>query len=142
MENSPSDPPGSSPPEFDPIDIDLLPNLRPSPNRPTQVRFNTLGTGLEPSSDPLNGNSPFNFTPIQSASQSHFRKCIANFANSLIDSQPRTSNLGSDNETTVLILQARDLIVKAYSTTQNRSIQARLLDLLEVFREYTEKGQI
>ena len=142
MENSPPDPPGSSPPEFDPIDIDLLPNLRPSPNRPTQVRFNTLGTGLEPSSDPLNGNSPFNFTPIQSASQSRFRKRTANFANSLIDSQPRTSNLGSDNETTVLILQARDLIVKAYSTTQNRSIQARLLDLLEVFREYTEKGQI
>jgi len=142
MENSPPDPPGSSPPEFDPIDVDLLPDLRPSPNRPTQVRFNTLGTGLEPSSDPLNGNSPFNFTPIQSASQSRFRKRTANFANSLIDSQPRTSNLGSDNETTVLILQARDLIVKAYSTTQNRSIQARLLDLLEVFREYTEKGQI
>ena len=64
MENSPPDPPRSSPPEFDPIDVNLLPDLRPSPNRPTQVRFNTLGTGLEPSSDSLNGNSPFNFTPI------------------------------------------------------------------------------
>ena len=65
MENLPSDPLGSSPPEFDFINVDLLPDLRPSSNRPTQVRFNTLGTRLKPSSDPLNGNSPFNFTPIQ-----------------------------------------------------------------------------
>jgi hypothetical protein len=66
MENSPPDPPGSSPLEFDPIDVNLLPNLRSSPNRPTQVCFNTLGTGLEPSLDPLNSNSPFDFTSFQS----------------------------------------------------------------------------
>jgi hypothetical protein len=38
-------------------------------------------------------------------------------------------------------LQAKDLIVQAYSLTTHDK-QARLLDLLEVFHEYTEKRQI
>src|ERR1700709_440863 len=125
MENSPPDPPGSSPPEFDPIDIDLLPDLGSSPNRPTQVRFNTLGTGLEPSSDPLNGNNTFNFTPFQSALQSRVpnrKRPLTSTDNT--DNTPRISNLGPENETTALILQARDLIVKAYTTTSNRNSQA------------------
>jgi len=41
-----------------------------------------------------------------------------------------------------LVLQARDLLVKAYSATQSREKQAKLLDLLEVFREFTEHGRI
>ena len=41
-----------------------------------------------------------------------------------------------------LVLEARDLLVKAYSTTQSRDRQARLLDLLEVFREFTEYSRI
>ena len=40
------------------------------------------------------------------------------------------------------ILQARDLIVKAYSLTQDRAKQTRYLDLLEIFREYTERGML
>ena len=40
------------------------------------------------------------------------------------------------------ILLARDLVVQAYSLTQAREEQAKLLDLLEVFREYTERGRI
>ena len=40
------------------------------------------------------------------------------------------------------ILEARDLLVKAYSLTSSRHQQSQLLDLLEVFREYTEKGKL
>ena len=40
------------------------------------------------------------------------------------------------------ILQARDLIVQAYSLALSREEQSKLLDLLEVFREYTEKGRL
>jgi hypothetical protein len=41
-----------------------------------------------------------------------------------------------------LILNARDLIVQAYTLTKAREEQSKLLDLLEVFREYTEKGRL
>lgn len=38
------------------------------------------------------------------------------------------------------ILQARDLLVQAYTLTPDRGEQAQILDLLEIFREYTERG--
>jgi hypothetical protein len=41
-----------------------------------------------------------------------------------------------------LILNAQDLIVQAYTLTKSREEQSKLLDLLEIFREYTEKGRI
>ena len=41
-----------------------------------------------------------------------------------------------------LVYQARDLLVKACSLTNSRLEQSRLLDLIEIFREYTEKGVI
>jgi hypothetical protein len=41
-----------------------------------------------------------------------------------------------------LILNARDLIVQAYTLTKSREEQSKLLDLLEIFREYTEKGRL
>ena len=40
------------------------------------------------------------------------------------------------------IRQARDLIIKALSLTESYEEQSRLLDLIEVFREYTEKGRL
>jgi hypothetical protein len=40
------------------------------------------------------------------------------------------------------ILEARDLLLEACSLTKSRDEQSRLLDLLEVFREYTEKGKL
>ena len=41
-----------------------------------------------------------------------------------------------------LILNARDLIVQAYTLTKTREEQSKLLDLLEIFREYTVKGKL
>ena len=40
------------------------------------------------------------------------------------------------------ILEARDLIVLASIITTSRDEQTRLLDLLAIFREYTEKGSL
>jgi hypothetical protein len=145
MENSSPEPPGSSPPEFDLIDVDLTPNREPNTIPPVATFHQFLSKGLELSSDPINSTNSFEFTPIpqiQSRTILNRKRPANNNLGSHIDKEPRTSNLGSENETTALILQARDLIVKAYTTTPNRNIQARLLDLLEVFREYTEKGQI
>ena len=34
------------------------------------------------------------------------------------------------------------MLVKAYTITQTRDKQARILDLLEIFREYTEQRRI
>ena len=57
----------------------------------------------------------------------------------------RTTQLNIDDNTTTTareaILKARDLIVYAYSKTP-RDQQSKLLDLLEIFREYTESGNI
>jgi len=41
-----------------------------------------------------------------------------------------------------VISQARDLLVKALGLTKSFDEQSRLLDLIEVFREYTEKGRL
>lgn len=41
-----------------------------------------------------------------------------------------------------MILEARDLIIKSYTITKSREEQSRILDLLEIFREYTEKGKL
>jgi hypothetical protein len=41
-----------------------------------------------------------------------------------------------------LILEARDLLIKAASLTKEYDKQTRLLDLIEIFREYAEKGKV
>jgi hypothetical protein len=65
--------------------------------------------------------------------------------------EPRTQALGTRNQepstqdsisTRSKILEARDLLVQAYTFSKSRDEQARLLDLLEIFREYTERGKL
>jgi hypothetical protein len=41
-----------------------------------------------------------------------------------------------------LILKARDLLVKATGLTKEYDKQTRLLDLIEIFREYAEKRKV
>jgi hypothetical protein len=41
-----------------------------------------------------------------------------------------------------LILETRDLLVKAIGLTKKYNEQTRLLDLIEIFREYAEKGKV
>ena len=52
--------------------------------------------------------------------------------------QPRNQNHTPESA----ILEARDLIVLASTLTNSRDEQTRLLDLLSIFREYTEKGSL
>lgn len=40
------------------------------------------------------------------------------------------------------LFAARDHIVRAYNSSRDRNEQSRLLDLLEIFREYAEKGRL
>jgi hypothetical protein len=55
----------------------------------------------------------------------------------------RTQALGTQGHTSQsAILEARDLIVLASTLTNSRDEQTRLLDLLSIFREYTEKGSL
>lgn len=54
---------------------------------------------------------------------------------------PRLSQ-GTEKSPRDLVLNARDLLVQAYSLTKSREEQSKLLDLLEVFREYTERGRL
>jgi hypothetical protein len=42
----------------------------------------------------------------------------------------------------ILILEAKDLLIKAAGLTKEYDKQTRLLDLIEIFREYAEKGKV
>lgn len=56
----------------------------------------------------------------------------------------KTPRISPNNSKTPrgLILEARDLIVQACTLEKSRDEQSKLLDLLEVFREFTEKGRL
>ena len=57
------------------------------------------------------------------------------------EKEPRLTR-PSHNTSREAILKARDLLIEAYSLTKSRDEQAKLLDLLEIFREYIEKGTL
>ncbi|KAE8440280.1 hypothetical protein EG329_011054, partial [Mollisiaceae sp. DMI_Dod_QoI] len=144
-----SDPFGSSPPPDVQIDS---PDLGELPNRPTEPTLpsNHLPRASNPfdstqfdfSSDPLAAQPPFpNRASAALAAQSRKRGPSSPVHSPHTDKNPRTSpDLGLD-QSSQLVLQARDLLVRAYTVTGSRDKQARLLDLLEVFREYTEQGR-
>jgi hypothetical protein len=48
----------------------------------------------------------------------------------------------ASNEAKLLIRKARSLLLKAINITPSHNQQSRLLDLVEIFREYTEFGRI
>ena len=47
-----------------------------------------------------------------------------------------------DRTTKSVLLEARDLIIEASTIAITHQEQSKILDLLEIFREYTEKGQV
>ncbi|KAF4629687.1 hypothetical protein G7Y89_g8456 [Cudoniella acicularis] len=57
-------------------------------------------------------------------------------------SNKRTSLSQIGNTPGPLILEARDLLVKAAGLAKSHDEQSRILDLLEIFRDYTEKGKV
>jgi hypothetical protein len=151
----PSSPPNHSPtPESEAIDsqiddemIDIIAETTPKAiARPLATEF---------SSDPISGPTQKVFSAglkgsiHRSNHMTHARKRTRTTNPSsffteedLSTPTPITTPLPQTNTSRELILQARDLILKASISTQSRDEQARLLDLLELFREYTEKGRI
>jgi hypothetical protein len=130
---------------------------------PSRVLLAPRNHGVELSSDPLNKGG--DFTPEARATQQSRKRAPGSPGPSslrtghppiqthfqppdLIDlfgTQASTLNTISPTQPSQAkeaLLQARDLIVKAYSLTKDREEQTRVLDLLEIFREYIEKGTL
>lgn len=138
--------PGSSPPNIDPMDTEKISNEASSLVLPTLSSQSTepIPLGILSSSDPLL-NDPFSPAGISASIHRPQNRKRAPPSSSTdhphINKEPRIFNTLPDSARTA-ILQARDLIVQAYTLTKSREEQSKLLDLLEVFREFTEKGRI
>ena len=140
----------SSPPTTDSLELGELPNCPPSPRQPVRNPPDStrpFSFEWDLSTDPLGTMENLD----QHSANTHrlqSRKRGPSLANAL-DRPPKGPRIStqqntpaSPNQAQGLILQARDLLVKAYSASNFRAKQAKLLDLLEVFRQYTENGII
>jgi hypothetical protein len=159
---APPDPPGASPPTTDPQDLGELPEgpteqpelpaTSPLARLSQRARFSFDLTANPISSDEL--AAPFPSTNSASAAR-------ASRTQNGLKRSPSSSDIDSDidkehqilenqrqfqnqasNEAKLLIREARSLLVKAIGITQSHDQQSRLLDLVEIFREYTEFGRI
>lgn len=139
----------SSPPHIDSMDTDKTPNEASSQAESLPTCSEVLNHEIRPielafSSDPLN-TDPFSPAGISASIHRPLNRKRAPPSSStdlpLFNKEPRTTATQPDSARNA-ILQARDLIVQAYSLTKSRDEQSKLLDLLEVFREFTEKGRI
>ena len=147
-----SDPFTSSPQRENHQDLGELPNRSPSPedlveSTTAAARRRIARFAFDLSSDPLGSSTPFQApnsasTARQSRNAPNRKRGPSSPIDNPIDKSVRTSNLTNSTNANALILQARDLLIQAYSLTSSRDQQARLLDLVEVFREYTEQGRI
>ena len=88
------------------------------------------------SSDPL---APLPLSPTNVPGPSQIRK--RGPSSPLIDNR-NTAPQNNNQAAKRAILEARDLLVEAYTLTTSKDEQAKLLDLLEVFREYTEHRKL
>jgi hypothetical protein len=137
---------GSSPPPTTSQDLGELPNspYTPTPRPTTQINLNSTPITLQfepiPSSDPL-GLQNFHSATTHRHTQSRKRGPSSQELRPQLNKDP-PNTLFEPHQAQELIFQARDLIVKACSFAYSRSEQSKLLDLLEIFREYTEKGVI
>jgi hypothetical protein len=160
--SSPPLPPTTLPPNHlidTEMEVELSSSLPPLPNIPTgpATRPRAIHT-FDFSSDPLgeghlsfrdcaaSGRRPASFVrkrgpPARDQGQEPRTKEPRN-------QDPRTQDLlPQDQEppsslAKAKILEARDLLLQACTLTKSHDEQSRLLDLLEVFREYTEKGRL
>jgi hypothetical protein len=132
-----------------------LPKL---PNTPTQT-LPVPGFNFTISSDPLNPTPFFNqFPPEMSGTRKRAMDSIQNRPSKLPRNvgpqDPRTPGPQEPTQestqepstleytTITAILEARDLIILASTLATSHTEQTRLLDLLQIFREYTEKGNL
>src|ERR1035437_6046671 len=138
------DPVGSSPPDTTQIEIEDTPNQASLPPQST-FDFTSLQTPANrdsSSSDPIQ-EAPFSldYSAPTDRSIRRNRKLGPGSSPDHPSKEPRIASQPASSAREA-ILQARDLIVQAYSLALSREEQSKLLDLLEVFREYTEKGRL
>ena len=116
-------------------------------SKPSNSTGKAISQATELSSDPISAalNAGENFF-----TQPHFnsRKRTAN-TTTLPSSQtteylrmPTSSSSLTSKSPKEAVLAARDLLVEAYTLTTDRLEQNKLLNLLDVFRNYTETGRI
>jgi hypothetical protein len=115
-----------------------------SPTLPSTNAVNTTATHntAPPSSDFL--ETPRPFADFSAASYRLIHPIRKRGLDPLpyLNQANKSVRFSQDKSPRDLILNARDLIVQAYTLTKAREEQSKLLDLLEVFREYTEKGRL
>jgi hypothetical protein len=120
-----------------------------SPTTPTPTTFTTSRTSGEPvgfdfSSDPLNG-TPFSTSNLPAGlhrlDTSQIRKRGPPTPAAQPNKNPRTTQ-EPGKTAKAAILEARDLIIQASILASTHEEQSRILDLLEIFREYTKKGRV
>jgi hypothetical protein len=100
---------------------------------------------LEFSSDPIIGTSSTARTNLLSASNLNPLGPIIRKRSNAMDKYPsKTQRIANQEPRTVqeAIASARELILKASLLAKAHGEQSKLLDLLEVFREYTETGKV
>jgi hypothetical protein len=153
------EPPGSSPPYTDPQDLGELPE-GPSEllELPTSTQTARIAPGsqftFDLSTNPLSSDElAAPFSPPNSASAARLSRIQNGLkrgpsSSEAIDKEHQNhenhhqyQNQAS-NEVKNLIRKARDSIVKAINISTSHDQQSRLLDLVEIFREYTEFGRI
>jgi hypothetical protein len=156
------DPPGSSPPYSDPQELGELPEgpseqLELPTSSPLARLSQRAQFAFDLTANPISSDelaAPFSQPNSASAArQSRFQNGLKRGPSSSdIDSdidkehqnhgnQHQFQNQAS-NEAKLLIREARSLLLKAINITPSHDQQSRLLDLVEIFREYTEFGRI
>jgi hypothetical protein len=123
------------------MDIELS-----SPTTPTPTTFRTSREPVrfEFSSDPLN-STPFstsNFpATLHRLDTRQTKKRAPLTPVDQPNKNPRTTQQPGKTAKAA-ILEARDLIIQASILASTHEEQSKILDLLEIFREYTEKGRV
>lgn len=157
---APPDPPGSSPPNIDPQDLGELPESpSPEPELPTTMPLPRFPPGsqfaFDLATNPISSDelaAPFSqLNSASAARQSRIPNGLKRGpCSSDTDTDKEHQNHGNQhqyqnqasNEAKLLIREARSLLLKAINITPSHDQQSRLLDLVEIFREYTEFGRI
>jgi hypothetical protein len=116
--------------------------LPPTP-RPQQFGYLTEPINFSYSSDPLTQDTPIpkqNLHAKTPYDPTRKRPLESYIASEYYHGTKQTYFI--DKTPGTLILEARDLLVKAAGLTKEYDEQTRLLDLIEIFREYAEKGKV
>ncbi|RDL34488.1 uncharacterized protein BP5553_07616 [Venustampulla echinocandica] len=119
---------------FVPSPIRKRPRASPPPESAVRKRVPVLSRGDRPATIGPDTDRPAN---LNSDSDFDFE-----FEYTRASGTPRASSTTTTRTAGTAILEARDLIIEAYSLTKARTEQVKLLDLLEVFREFTEHGHL